>query len=182
MSLPTPWVDRIFDKLTLVYGQAFLRRWQDIDLNAVKSDWGHELAGFAQHPRAIAFALENLPVDKPPTVLEFKAMARRVPAADVPRLEVPKADPERVARELAKLAPIRKAAPVTVDRLAWAKRILARAEGGERVALGTLNIAKAALRMNGLLREPDEDETPLSEDEIAHGVRRGLIETEGASA
>ena len=69
MSLPSPWVDRIFDKLTLTYGQAFLRRWQDIDMGAVKSDWAHELAGFAQHPRAIAWALDNLYPEKPPTVL-----------------------------------------------------------------------------------------------------------------
>jgi hypothetical protein len=149
MSLPTPWVDRIFDKLTLVYGQAFLRRWADIDLNAVKTDWAHELGGFAQQPRAIAFALENLPTERPPTVLEFKAMARRAPAPDVPRIEAPKADPERVAKELEKLAPLRQA-PVKADRLDWAKRIVARAEGGERMAMGTLNIAKAALRMNGV--------------------------------
>lgn len=180
MSLPTPWVDRIFDKLTLIYGQAFLRRWQDIDLNAVKSDWAHELAGFAQHPRAIAFALENLPIDKPPTVLEFRAMARRVPAAEVPRLEAPPADPERVAKELAKLAPMRQQMAPTVDRLAWAKRIQAKHLAGEKLALGTLRIAQDALRMNGLLREPEKDETPLSTSEVEYGVSRGHIPTVAA--
>lgn len=182
MSLPTPWVDRIFDKLTLVYGQAFLRRWQDIDLNAVKSDWAHELAGFAQHPKAIAYALENLPTDKPPTVLEFRAMARRLPPSETPRLEAPKADPERVARELAKLAPIRQASAQPVDRLAWAKRIQARHEAGERLAMGTLRIAQDALRMNGLLREPEDDETPLSTAEVEYGVTHGVIPTEAVRA
>lgn len=149
MSLPTQWVDRIFDKLTLTYGQVFLRRWQDIDLNAVKSDWAHELAGFAQQPRAIAYALENLPVDKPPSVLEFRAMARRAPAPDVARIEAPKADPERVARELEKLAPILRQAPAArIDKLDWAKRIVARADAGENVAMGSLRIAKAAIAMN----------------------------------
>ena len=180
MSLPAPWIDRIFDKLTLVYGQAFLRRWQDIDMNAVKSDWGHELAGFAQHPRAIAYALENLPIDKPPTVLEFRAMARRVPALDVPALEMPKADPERIAAELAKLAPIRRAVAAPVDRLGWAKRINERHERGENIAMGTLRIARDALRMNGLLREPNGEETPLSTGEIEHGLRMGDIEREAA--
>lgn len=175
MSLPTPWIDRIFDKLTLVYGQAFLRRWQDIDLNAVKSDWGHELAGFAQHPRAIAFALENLPPERPPTVLEFKAMARRAPQPEVPRLDAPPADPDRIARELAKLAPVRRALTGAPDRLGWAKRIQARHEGGERLALGTLRIAQDALRMNGLMRAPEDGETPLSPPEVEHGVRQGYI-------
>lgn len=145
MSLPTAWIDRIFDKLTLVYGQSFLRRWADIDLNAVKSDWGHELAGFANHPRAIAYALDHLPPDRPPTVLEFRALARRSPPEDLPKLDAPKADPERVARELAKLAPVRKPKVAPLDRLAWARAIVARANGGENLAVGTLKIAKAAL-------------------------------------
>jgi hypothetical protein len=151
MSLPTPWVDRIFDKLTLVYGQAFLRRWQDIDINAVKSDWAHELSGFAQHPRAIAYALENLPADKPPTVLEFRNMARRVPAAEVPRLESPKADPERIAAELRKLAPIRQGRPDNIDRLAWAKAIVERSQAGGKVSIGVLKIATDAIERRGVV-------------------------------
>lgn len=144
MALPLPWVDRIFDKLTLVYGQSFLRRWQDIDLNAVKSDWCHELDGFENHPKAIAYALQNLPADKPPTVLEFRAMARRAPADEVPRLPEPKADPSRIAAELAKLAPMRKR--TYVDGRAWARRILARHEAGEKILPYSLNLARGAMR------------------------------------
>ena len=79
MSLPLPWVDRIFEKLTLVYGQAFLARWRDLDLDAVKADWAHELDGFERHPKAIAHALQALPPEKPPTVLQFRELARRAP-------------------------------------------------------------------------------------------------------
>ena len=86
MSLPASWFDRIFDKLALTYGQSFLRRWQDIDLNAVKSDWSHELSGFDKHPKAIAWALQNLPLDHPPTVLEFRAIARKAPDEETPRI------------------------------------------------------------------------------------------------
>lgn len=144
MSLPTPWVDRIFDKLTLVYGQSFLRRWSDIDLNAVKSDWAHELSGFEHHPKAIAWALQNLPMDKPPTVLDFKFLARRAPPEDLPRLEAPKADPARVAEELAKLAPVLKA-PAARPSTDWASRIVERAEAGGKVAPATLRMAREAL-------------------------------------
>lgn len=143
MSLPTPWVDRIFDKLTLTYGQSFLRRWADIDLNAVKSDWAHELAGFAQHPRAIAYALENLPTERPPTVLEFRAMARRCPADESKRIEAPRADPERLRAELEKLAPtIGQMAKGGRPNAAWAHRILARAENGGRVTKTILDMAR----------------------------------------
>lgn len=147
MSLPSPWVDRIFDKLTLTYGQAFLRRWQDINLNDVKSDWAHELAGFQQHPRAIAWALDNLNPERPPTVLEFRATARKAPPEDVPRIEVQPANPERVAAELRKLAPLRQVErPGNRD---WAHRIIARHEGGDtRLTRTQLEMARGALRGN----------------------------------
>lgn len=141
MSLPTTWVDKIFDKLTLTYGQQFLRRWQDIDLNAVKSDWAHELSGYERFPKAIAYALQHLPVDKPPTVLEFRAMARRTPADEAPRLEAPKADPSLIAAELEKLAPLREltfAKPSTE----WAYRIVAKHDAGQRVNYLPLKMAR----------------------------------------
>lgn len=141
MSLPVAWTDRIFDKLTLVYGQSFLRRWADIDINAVKSDWAHELAGFAQHPRAIAYALEHLPAERPPTVLEFRAVARKCPADETQRLPAPKADPERVARELAKLAPIRQTEQ-KASRTEWAHRIIAKQAAGAKVTPTVMRMAQ----------------------------------------
>lgn len=141
MSLPTAWIDKIFEKLTLVYGQSFLRRWADIDLNAVKSDWGHELSGFENHPKAIAWALQNLPVERPPSVLEFRAIARKAPSDDVPRLDAPKADPGRIAAELAKLAPIRTAIVNTTGR-EWAHRILARHAAGDKINALPLKMAR----------------------------------------
>jgi hypothetical protein len=143
MSLPIAWVDRIFDKLTLTYGQYFLRRWADLDLDAVKSDWAHELAGFERHPKAIAWALQNLPADKPPTVLEFKFIARRAPPEELPRLAAPPADPDRVAAELAKLVPVVNA-PVR-DGKAWARNILARHEAGDRLSVISVKFAKQAM-------------------------------------
>jgi hypothetical protein len=146
MSLPTPWVDRIFDKLTLTYGQSFLRRWQDIDLNAVKSDWAHELSGFQQHPKSIAWALQNLPPDKPPTVLEFRAIARRSPTEEVPRIEHSPAGKERVAQELAKLAPVLAKRGSRPDNREWARRLIQRHESGAyRSTPAALRMAREAL-------------------------------------
>lgn len=156
MSLPLPWVDRIFEKLTLVYGQKFIALWRDVDLNAVKSDWAHELAGFA--PRdgevgsgragaaAIAYALANLDPLAPPNVLQFRALARRAPAPEAPRLPEPKADPSRVAAELAKLKPIAEAVRTsTVDGRDWARLIVSRAAHGEAVNRTSLLFARQAL-------------------------------------
>ena len=144
MSLPAPWIDKIFTKLTLAYGRDFIARWEGIDLNDVKSDWSHELAGFAEHPEAIAYALANLP-PKAPSVIEFRALARRAPLPAVKLLEAPVANPERVAAELAKLAPLRArksyALPNGKD---WAHRLLARAAAGERINPTTLRFAREA--------------------------------------
>ena len=143
--MPSAWTDKIFTKLTLAYGRDFIGRWEGIDLNDVKTDWSHELSGFDAHPEAIAYALANLP-PKAPTVLEFRAIARRAPQPDAPRLEAPKADPERVAKELAKLAPLRRAAVQMVGAKDWARRILTRAEAGERIRPICLRFAQEALK------------------------------------
>ena len=148
MSLPSPWVDKIFEKLTLVYGQQFLARWRDVDLELVKSDWARELGGFEKKPEAIAYALQNLDAEKPPTVLVFRATALRSPAAVLARLPEPSADPERMAAELAKFASIRTAATGSgYDHKAWARRLKARhAEGGN---LSAFQVAcyQSALRL-----------------------------------
>ncbi len=147
MSLPSNWTDKIFAKLTLAYGRDFLGRWEGIDLNDVKTDWSHELSGFDSHPEAIAYALANLP-PKAPTVIEFRAIARRAPLPDVPRLEAPRADPERVAAELAKLAPIRSAVREAAGGKDWANSILERHAAGEQIRPICLRFAREALRVS----------------------------------
>ena len=142
MSLPTKWVEALFTKLTLAYGRDFLGRWEGLDVMDVKTDWGHELAGFERHPECIAYALANLPM-KAPTVIEFRAIARKAPHTEAPRLESPAADPARVAAELAKLAPIRHR--TEVDMKDWARRLLARHDAGEKLRPIQLRFAREAL-------------------------------------
>lgn len=101
--LPSPWIDKIFAKLTLVYGHDFLNRWRDLDIEAVKADWAHELAGFKDHPDALAHALQHLPSNRPPTVLEFRDIARKRPPPVFKALPAPKADPERVRALISEL-------------------------------------------------------------------------------
>lgn len=100
-TLPSSWVDSLFGRLGVRYGAAFLRQYADIDLGAVKADWGAELAGFKTNPQAIAYALEHMPADKPPNASQFRALARMAPAPDVPRLPEPiAAMPERVSEAI----------------------------------------------------------------------------------
>ena len=100
MSLPPSWVDRLFEKLTLVYGRTFLDRWRDIDIAAVKADWANELASFADHPDMLAYALQHLPPDQPPTVLQFRQIARKMPPPKFEALPAPKVEREKVSEFL----------------------------------------------------------------------------------
>ena len=147
MSLPLPWVDKIFSKMALVYGRDFINRWEGLELSDVKTDWGHELAGFENWPEAIAHALSNLPPDRAPTVLQFRELARKAPKPDRPALPEPAANPERMAAELRKLAPILKKADGPYDHKAWARRIVASHDAGQPVRPISLRFAREALHL-----------------------------------
>jgi hypothetical protein len=69
---------------------------------------------------------------------------------ELPRLPEPKADPERLRRELSKLSEIRaKAVAITqVDHKAWARQIVGRFDAGEKVNPTSLRFAREALRLH----------------------------------
>jgi hypothetical protein len=127
MSLPAPWVDRIFQRLTLIFGRDFLARYDGQEIADVKADWAEELAGFQQSPEAIKHALGILPADKPPTVLQFKELCRKAPLYVPKALPAPPPDPS-LAEELR-----RTFKPVSGqgDR-AWADKLRQRIAAGYR--------------------------------------------------
>jgi hypothetical protein len=96
MSLPESWIDKIFTKLQLTYGRTFSSQYEGLDPLAVKADWAHELSGFEKHPEAIAYGLKHLPMDRPPNVLQFRALCRKLPPPEFKALPAPKADQEKV--------------------------------------------------------------------------------------
>lgn len=126
--LPSDWVEKLFARLAVVYGHAFLGRWSGLDLDAVKQSWAKELAGFLSHPEALAAGLEKLPSGEPPTVLQFRDLCReslrdeRQPAP--PALPAPKADPQKVAALVAKVD-----RSAVLNPKAWAWALKAREEG-----------------------------------------------------
>ena len=106
MILPNSWVDRIFTKLTLTYGRAFLNQYEGLDIPMVKSDWAVELGGFYDKPNAIAHALANLP-DKPVNVRQFRALCHTLPPEIFKALPPPKRTPEEMAKIHAMLNEVR---------------------------------------------------------------------------
>lgn len=156
MTFPLKAVDRLFERLAATYGSAWDRSLGSAPMADVKSAWAHELSGFGDRLQDVAWVLENLP-ERCPNAIEFRNLARRAPAPDVPRLPEPKADPQRVAAELAKLAPARSAAIASaggIDHKAWARAIVARVDAGERLRPICVRFAREAL---GIRAEPAEE-------------------------
>ena len=104
MSLPIAWIEDVFAKLALTYGRDFVAQYEGLDLALVKANWAQELAGFDPHPQALALALHHLPADRPPNVLQFRALCRRMPLPPPQALAKPDSDPAIKAAGLAAIA------------------------------------------------------------------------------
>ena len=146
MSLPLSWVDRIFDKLLLVYGRDFTGRWEGLSLATVKTDWAHELSGFEAHPESIKHALQNLHAAKPPTVYEFRNLCVSAPKLTKLELPAPPADPVFVAAIASKLRHV-------TDKPAhgmkeWAYRLQARHKQGDRLNANQVRCYRIALALD----------------------------------
>lgn len=146
MSLPTKAIDRLFERLAATYGASWTRMWADVPMNDVKAAWAHELSGFENDLESVAWALDNLP-ERCMNVIEFRNLCRRAPAPEVPRLPEPKANPERLRAELAKLADVRAkvANPKPDGAKDWARRIIGRFNAGDKVRPVSLRFAREAL-------------------------------------
>ena len=142
-------IDRIFEVLAATYGAEFTRLYADVPIGDVKTAWLDVLDAFGGPRMAyIAWALKNLP-ERCPNAIAFRNLCRQAPALEAPQLPEPKADPERLRAELARLQPLREAiaASSPVDHKAWARRLVARQEAGERINRTVLGMARSALRL-----------------------------------
>lgn len=117
MKLRQVWIDRIFDRLSGIYGTQFTAKFPNTE--EAKKVWSVELGPFDNRPEAIAFALDNLPLERAPNALEFREICRKAPReqAKPTHPDIP-ANPERAAEF------VKKAERVMAqerDHLAWAK-------------------------------------------------------------
>jgi hypothetical protein len=152
MSLSTEVMDRLFTRLSLIYGAAWDRSLGGAPIADIKTCWADELAGFDSKDglMAVSWALQNLP-DRCPNVLEFRALVRRAPGPVLVALQAPKADPVVVAAALERQLQVKAAMSSGLyNPKEWAKRLVARAEAGERVRPIALMFAKQALGTTGV--------------------------------
>ncbi len=140
-TFPAEWVDAVFARLSLAYGVRFTQQWEGLNPEHVKASWRRELDGITS--RGIAYALQHLPRDYPPNAMQFRALCVGAPTAQqaLKALDGPpvsKANVQRVADAVAVLR-----APK--DPKAWAYRLKAREEAGERLSRVQREMWRAAL-------------------------------------
>ena len=146
MSLPSKWVDSLFHRLSIRYGASFVRQLDGLDISTVKADWAEQLAFFADQPKAIAAALENLPHDFPPNVMQFRDIAlKHAKARDHVSLPAPKATKEEIeaARERCKTLNVELG---NRDMRAWTYRLKEREERGDCLTLAQRQMWCEAIR------------------------------------
>lgn len=147
MALDPAWVDMIHTKLVLVYGTRFMQQYAGLQPADVKADWAHELAGMSAD--GIKHALQNLPRDFPPNVLQFRDLCvRRHTAAPLPQLDakVHPATKEQIRR-------LREAAACTRgprDVLATARAMRERELRGERLSMAQRHWWRDVFKAKGL--------------------------------
>lgn len=85
------WVDKLFARLQVRYGNAWSRQWAGIDADAVKADWASVLGQlYERNPKAIVYGLDNLP-DTLPSVTAFLKLCANAPS-EQKQLPAPVAD------------------------------------------------------------------------------------------
>jgi hypothetical protein len=139
-------IDRLFERFSLTYGNAWDNSIGTAPLNEIKSFWMNQLAGFMQSKEsmmAISWALNHLP-ERPPNLVQFKNLCYQAPAVERPQLPSPPADPERVKQELAKLGAMNKQKSDPKD---WARKILGDYAGGVKKSPAVVQMARDALNV-----------------------------------
>ena len=148
MSLPMKALERLFQRLSATYGSEFINKWDKMPIAEIKTAWAHELASFAGNLTVIGWALENLP-DRCPNAIEFKKLCRQAPKPDTVMLDTPKAPADIVDAEIAEM--VKSVVQQTDtndskrDYKAWAKKLKARHDSGEKLEIFQVRSYKVAL-------------------------------------
>jgi hypothetical protein len=139
--LPDNWIDALFARLTGLYGNRFTNMWANIDANLVRKTWASELGGLK--PAAIKYALDHLPDEFPPSALQFKKVCLMRPDdSPVITYDAP-ASPEVRNAVVAGMAQ-----HVAGDMKAWARRLKARHEDGDKLNPNQIRCYQNALRVS----------------------------------
>jgi hypothetical protein len=105
-------LDYVFVMLGGIYGQAFNRNWEGMDLEVVRQIWKDQLGRFLTYKPSLDYAFTRLNGDFPPSAIKFREFCNAGPAIprDEPQITYNPApvSPEVVAEAKRKLAELKK--------------------------------------------------------------------------
>lgn len=137
------YIEALFLRLEVVYGNSFSRQWRDEIIHSVKQNWAETLGKILENPDMLDFAFQNLSPDRPPkTAMEFREIALRAP--EKPKMALPPkaADKSRVE---AVLATIRRPKAGSGHPKEWAWRMKEQEEHGVRLTEAQRRMWRSAL-------------------------------------
>lgn len=162
------WVERIFSRMSAMYGRLFADMWAGSELHEVKAAWADDLGVFCG--QQIVWAMEQCKSrELPPTLPAFRNLCQQAPRPEVPALPAPRVPQEiaqQRARELRKQA--ERVAARRIDGLAWAKTPPASGARGSLWERAVIDVAEAG-------------DVRALEILVGH-VERGVIRSERAQA
>lgn len=87
-------VDRLFARMTAVYGREFSGKFDGTTPEAVKAAWAHELRFFERQLDSVAWAIDHLP-EKCPNAVQFRNLCNNAPPVGVAAAMLPDQAPVR---------------------------------------------------------------------------------------
>ncbi|CAB4132263.1 hypothetical protein UFOVP259_7 [uncultured Caudovirales phage] len=79
-------LDYVFVMLGGIYGQAFNRNWEGMDLEVVRQIWKDQIGRFLTYKPSLDYAFTRLNGDFPPSAIKFREFCNAGPA--IPRDEL----------------------------------------------------------------------------------------------
>lgn len=151
-TLPSAWIDQIFATMAVSYGSDWFMKWEGIEEAALRAKWATDLGAYINRGDAIKFALDHLPVDKPPNSLQFRVICMGAPRPDeapqpqLPSMSPVKADISRLKSAMERYKELR--AEAAKNPRGWAKALRARERAGEDIGTAKKLAWRAALRVD----------------------------------
>jgi len=104
-------LDYIFGRMSAIYGAAFLRHWEGVDLELVRQEWKQQLGRFLTYRPSMDYAIDRLKGEFPPSAITFREYCNAGPNIPTNQVQLeynPKpVDPEVVAEARRKLKEMR---------------------------------------------------------------------------
>lgn len=185
-AVPQSWVNELFKRMARMWGNTFLDKWPQDDLEGVKAEWGKGLRKLS--PTELKSGVDALLTLKfPPSLPEFYGLCKQMRLHEMPRAEAltdqSRADADTVHANVSRmreaLGPMQRSPEPTAE---WAYRMLMRGESatGKQLTFEVIRCASDAISSSAG-RKVVEDCTDEFQRENYRTIREAVIDGYRAS-